>query len=74
MYSTAGGQTVAKGGSEPPVAQPVSQLATIARTVSRSLQHPELDINGFLRAFVAFGEAVSFARRTAKAQTGTEAR
>lgn len=57
MYSTTGGQTMATGGSEPTVAQPLSQLVAIARTASRRFQHPTLDVIGLLRGFKAFGEA-----------------
>ena len=48
---------MAMGGLEPTVAQPLSKLIAIARAASRGLQHPSLDIIGFLRGLKAFGEA-----------------
>jgi hypothetical protein len=37
----------------------LSQLIAIARTASRGIQHPSLDIMGLLHGFEAFGEAAS---------------
>src|SRR5690606_14534267 len=54
LYSTTGGQTVAMRGSEPPVAQPVSEIAAITRAASRRIEHPALDVIGLLRGFEAF--------------------
>ena len=51
------GQTMAMGGLEPTVAQPLSKLVAIARAASRSLQHPALDIIRLLRGFKALDEA-----------------
>lgn len=43
--------------SEATVAQPPKKLVPIARTASRRLENPSLDIIGFLRGHKAFGEA-----------------
>ena len=56
VYTTTGGQTLAVMGSELTVAQPLKKLIAIARTASRSLQPPALDIIGFLRGLKAIGE------------------
>lgn len=46
-----------RSGSEPPVAQAVSEVVAITRTASRSLQHPALDVMGSLHSFEALGDA-----------------
>jgi len=48
-----------RSGSEPPVAQAVSEVVAITRTASRSLQHPTLNVMGSLHSFEALGEAAS---------------
>lgn len=48
---------MAMAGSEPTVAQPLSKLVAIARTASRHIQHPALNVIGLLRDFKAFSEA-----------------
>jgi hypothetical protein len=47
---------VTTGGSETPVAQPVSEIVAIARAASRRIEHSALDVIGFVRGFEAFGE------------------
>ncbi len=43
--------------SKPAVAQPVNQLVAITRTASRRLQHPSLNLIGFLHGLELLGQA-----------------
>jgi hypothetical protein len=51
-------------GSEVTVAQPVSEIAAIARAASRGIQHLALHVIGVLHGFEAFDEATRALART----------
>src|SRR3546814_10825660 len=59
LYSMTGGQTVTMRGSEATVAQPVSEIVAIARTASRPVEHPPLDLIGLLRCLMSSEEHTS---------------